>query len=294
MATSSAITSTKKEEDEPKPAEESLMMVSTSDMNSAIKLAVEEALKNGAKLNKSEIKSLYTIYIPHMEKLRDPRKPRSRLELSEYTKEQLKNKFINIVGKKYIHQLFKGTATHKLELEVKIPGVQTAYSKYVDVPTLEKIEALELAGPGEYENKGNRKYAEIDLQQEIYVRYIETLKLLVDTVDDYLDDHWLSLEPIRLKKPADEAPILVKACYENAEHTHEKLKKLYAAYRHQCDPDKWRWRIPKIWDGGNFQFTNFNEAKVNISHKFSIVKEQFPIGKNCLCKSNIYCKMSVI
>ena len=82
MATSSAITLTKKEEDEPKPAEETLMMASTSDMNSAIKLAVEEALKNGAKLNKSEIKSLYTIYIPHMEKLRDPRKPRSRLELS--------------------------------------------------------------------------------------------------------------------------------------------------------------------------------------------------------------------
>ena len=41
MATSSAITSTKKEEgDEPKPAEETLMMVSTSDMNSAIKLTV--------------------------------------------------------------------------------------------------------------------------------------------------------------------------------------------------------------------------------------------------------------
>ena len=41
MATSSAITSTKKEEgDEPKPAEETLMMASTSDMNSAIKLTV--------------------------------------------------------------------------------------------------------------------------------------------------------------------------------------------------------------------------------------------------------------
>ena len=98
MATSSAITSTKKEEgDEPKPAEETLMMASTSDMNSAIKLAVEEALKNGAKLNKTEIKPSYTIYIPHMGKLRDPRKPRK--ELSEYTKEQLKNKIINIVEK---------------------------------------------------------------------------------------------------------------------------------------------------------------------------------------------------
>ena len=268
-----------KSEENASPCEDTLMMASTSDMNSAIKLAVEEALKNGAKLNKTEIKPSYTIYIPNMGKLRDPRKPRK--ELSEYTKEQLKNKIINIVGKKYIHQLFEGTATHKLELEVEIPGVQTAYSKYVDVPTLEKIEALELAGPGEYENKGNRKYAEIDLEQEIYVRYIETLKLLVDTVDDYLDDHWLSLEPIRLKKPADEAPILAKACYENAEHTHEKLTKLYAAYRQQYEPDKWRWRIPKIWDGGNIQFTNFNEAKVNISHKFSILKEQFPIGKNC-------------
>ena len=138
MATSSAITSTKKEEgDEPKPAEETLMMASTSDMNSAIKLAVEEALKNGAKLNKTEIKPSYTIYVPNMGKLRDPRKPRK--ELSEYTKEQLKNKIINIVGKKYIHQLFKGTATHKLELEVKIPGVQTAYSKYVDVPTFSQV-----------------------------------------------------------------------------------------------------------------------------------------------------------
>ena len=57
MATSSAITLTKKEEDEPKPAEETLMMASTSDMNSAIKLAVEEALKNGAKLN-NDLKEL--------------------------------------------------------------------------------------------------------------------------------------------------------------------------------------------------------------------------------------------
>ena len=86
-----------KSEENASPCEDTLMMASTSDMNSAIKLAVEEALKNGAKLNKTEIKPSYTIYIPNMGKLRDPRKPRK--ELSEYTKEQLKNKIINIVGK---------------------------------------------------------------------------------------------------------------------------------------------------------------------------------------------------
>ena len=197
----------------------------------------------------------------------DPKNPRK--EISELTKEELKHKIINIVGKKYINQLFQGTAIHKLKLEVTIPSMGSQYAKMIDLPTMKKIEELEIPNSG----KKNQKYKNISLEQEIYVRYVEVLKILVDTVDDYLEDHWLSLEPLRLQEPSSDALFQVRECYEKAEATHQKLKKLYDAYRERCEPERYHWLPPKIWDGGNFKFTNFNESKVRIFKNYEIVKE---------------------
>ena len=165
----------------------------------------------------------------------DPKNPSK--EISELTKEELKHKIINIVGKKYINQLFQGTAIHKLKLEVTIPSssMGSQYAKMIDLPTMKKIEELEIPNSG----KKNQKYKNISLEQEIYVRYVEVLKILVDTVDDYLEDHWLSLEPLRLQEPSSDALFKVRECYEKAEATHQKLKKLYDAYRERCEPERY-------------------------------------------------------
>ena len=104
--------------------EQTQMMALPSDLNSTVQTAVAEALSNLKKQNGPPI-SAFKMYLPTNKRPRDPRRPKK--EISELTKEQLKNKIINIVGKKYVHQLFEGTANHKLGLDVKIPWMHTSY-----------------------------------------------------------------------------------------------------------------------------------------------------------------------